>query len=385
MPKFTKGSKAASLAGKLGAAKTNAARKSNSISRRPSVREKFTHYMLLIDKSGSMSHLRSQVVGAINKQIAAFKATSGSTASASIYHFGSGSQLLKKIIKTPVTRLTEYNLADYTTPDGSTAIVHALTAAAKDLEAGTNQSEDYANVVILVTDGGENETYVGALDYRMLQETIKRLTATDRYTFGAVGPRDCQVFFSALGFAPGNIAVWEQTQAGAQTMGTFVQNASVSYSTSRAAGQTYSTNLFTPNLAKLKTTQVKRDLTNRSKDFKPWTVDKEVDIKTFVESHNVSFVLGAGYYPLTKPEKVQKTKQIVLVKKGTKEVYAGAEARELLGLPDEDTKVTPGNHGDWDIYVQSTSHNRKLVRGTKLLWDLTHTVDSKHTWADPTK
>ena len=381
MPKFTKGSKAAKEAGRKGALATNAKRRVTKV-QSLNVPQKYTHYMLLVDKSGSMSHLRTQVIEAVNKQIETYKATQGSIATASIYQFGYAGYINKSRVNVAVGGLNTYQAGDYYPDAGATAILDALRVACQDLEASTNQSRDYANLVIVITDGEENAS---RYDEPFVKAAIARLTATDRYTFAGVGPKGCESFFTKIGIPIGNVQVWEQTQAGAETMGNVTRGATMTYASSRASGQTSTKSLFTPNLATLKTKTVKAELTNRSKDFKPWTVDKEVDIKTFVESHNVSFVLGAGYYPLTKPEKVQKTKQIVLVKKGTKEVYAGAEARELLGLPDEDTKVTPGNHGDWDIYVQSTSHNRKLVRGTKLLWDLTHTVDSKHTWADPSK
>jgi hypothetical protein len=34
------------------------------------------------------------------------------------------------------------------------------------------------------------------------------------------------------------------------------------------------------------------------------------------------------------------------------------------------------------VFIESTSYNRKLVRGTKVLWDPTHTKNKKPTW-DP--
>jgi hypothetical protein len=54
--------------------------------------------------------------------------------------------------------------------------------------------------------------------------------------------------------------------------------------------------------------------------------------------------------------------------KGQKAVYMGEDARRMLGLPTSGVaKVRPGNHSSFDVFVQSTSLNRKLVRGTKLL------------------
>lgn len=57
------------------------------------------------------------------------------------------------------------------------------------------------------------------------------------------------------------------------------------------------------------------------------------------------------------------------MEKGKTPVYSGEWVRETLGLPKfGEVKVEPGNHGNWDIYVQSASTNRKLVRGTKLVY-----------------
>lgn len=80
---------------------------------------------------------------------------------------------------------------------------------------------------------------------------------------------------------------------------------------------------------------------------------------------------GAAFYQLTKAEKnVQSWKYILIRRKGSGEVYAGREdVRRMLGLPvGVDVGVNPGNHGDYDIFVQSASVNRKLVRGTDVVY-----------------
>jgi len=109
-----------------------------------------------------------------------------------------------------------------------------------------------------------------------------------------------------------------------------------------------------------------------SRRFKLMTVAKESVVQEFVEARTKRmYVVGQAYYQLMKPEKVQPHKAVLLVKKGVKAVWGGQKARELIGLPKgTPAKVTPGNHADYDIFVQSTSRNRKLPRGTKLLVDL---------------
>ncbi len=83
------------------------------------------------------------------------------------------------------------------------------------------------------------------------------------------------------------------------------------------------------------------------------------------------YIPGSVFYQLTKTEKIQPQKMVLIMKKGGKGIYGGDEARGLIGLPaSEDwieAKVKPGNHANFEIFVQSSSINRKLVRGTKVL------------------
>jgi hypothetical protein len=50
-------------------------------------------------------------------------------------------------------------------------------------------------------------------------------------------------------------------------------------------------------------------------------------------------------------------------------VYGGDQARDLLGLPrGQSIKLVPGRSGDYEVYVQSTSINRRLIPGTQVLY-----------------
>jgi hypothetical protein len=57
-------------------------------------------------------------------------------------------------------------------------------------------------------------------------------------------------------------------------------------------------------------------------------------------------------------------------------MYSGSDARTLIGLPTSgNARLHPGNHGNYDIFIQSTSINRKLVGGTGVLyWEKIGTV-----------
>jgi hypothetical protein len=49
-------------------------------------------------------------------------------------------------------------------------------------------------------------------------------------------------------------------------------------------------------------------------------------------------------------------------------VYGGDDARQLLGLPDGDARIQIQNLATYQVFIQSTSVNRKLVRGTNILY-----------------
>jgi hypothetical protein len=80
---------------------------------------------------------------------------------------------------------------------------------------------------------------------------------------------------------------------------------------------------------------------------------------------------------------VQPQKAIVLREPITGRIYSGHPARQLLGLPTDGTtraKVTPGMMSKYQVFVQSTSVNRKLVGGTLLLRDRAKATNSPPTW-----
>jgi len=52
-------------------------------------------------------------------------------------------------------------------------------------------------------------------------------------------------------------------------------------------------------------------------------------------------------------------------------IYGGHEARGIIGIPTNQlVRLKPGNHQNWKIFVNSTSVNRKLVRGTDVLYQV---------------
>ena len=97
------------------------------------------------------------------------------------------------------------------------------------------------------------------------------------------------------------------------------------------------------------------------------TVHREAPISEFVSHYRGSYTKGEAFYQLSKKETIQSGKQVMVRDKTTGEFYGGREARGLLGIPDYEIRVAPTDHPKYDIFVQSTSSNRKLVPGTEVL------------------
>jgi len=106
--------------------------------------------------------------------------------------------------------------------------------------------------------------------------------------------------------------------------------------------------------------------------FQVLSVPYEIDIKSFVESSGATFRKGRGFYQFTKSELVQEGKEVVLRDKLTGDMYTGSEAREMIGLPyGHRGQIHPKYLEGYEVFVQSTSNNRKLLRNTKFLYETT--------------
>ena len=107
--------------------------------------------------------------------------------------------------------------------------------------------------------------------------------------------------------------------------------------------------------------------------FQVFAVDEDIGIKDFCNKMGITFKVGRGFYEFTKPEIVQKTKEIVLIEKTTKELYEGDVARVIAGIGsnEEKAKIKPGKLDKYRMFVQSTSSNRKLIKGQGFLYEVT--------------
>jgi hypothetical protein len=108
--------------------------------------------------------------------------------------------------------------------------------------------------------------------------------------------------------------------------------------------------------------------------FQVLGVDGDCPIKAFVGDNSLAFKTGRGFYQFTKTVTVQPQKEVVLVDDSTGAMFSGDQARTMLGLPNAgvggNVRLRPSSLPGFTAFIQSTSHNRKLLGGTKFLYEM---------------
>lgn len=334
------------------------------------------HVAFVIDASGSMSGLGDAVVKVMDAQIeelATLSQKMGQETRVTVYAFASAHQIWCIHFDMDVMRKPSLR-GRYRTYD-MTALIDATMLSIKDLQQTFTKYGDHSFLVFAITDGHENDS---KLPPSALQKELASLD--ESWTVSCLVPNE-QGERSAIkmGFKPGNILIWDATsREGLERASQVMSQATSTYMTNRTKGIRGTRNLFQVDEAKLKAEVVK------AANLKPLDpsqyllvpVPYDIAIKDFVEQCTTNYQVGTAYFQLNSGRKptgragviVQGTKQILVREKATNKVFGGQEARQLVGLPDHNVTVDPTKtDGDFDIFVQSTSLNRKLFAGTQLL------------------
>jgi Mg-chelatase subunit ChlD len=143
-----------------------------------------THYVLIMDASGSMSTARMETLHAINEQIENCRIVSldleGQFIRVSLSLFNTD---VRKVytdqdpVKTKLLRVNDYQ------PNGYTALLDAIGMSIKDTEAIIKPEDDV--VMLILTDGQENASQF--FTFRQIAQQIERLKATEKWTFSFMG------------------------------------------------------------------------------------------------------------------------------------------------------------------------------------------------------
>ena len=269
---------------------------------------------------------------------------------------------------TPINRVQP--LTNYRT-HGGTPLLDSVMKVTDILESVPKaDGDDVAYLVMVITDGGENESRTPR---GRVIDRINKLTATNDWTFTFRVPKGYSRYVSGLGIPEGNIIEWDQTEQALNASSQATQAAVTSYMADRKAGVARSSTRFYADVADIKPSVIKANLTDISSRVKVWKVQDVFDgslIQDFVEKmHKPGYEVGKAYYQLSKPETIQPSKSVLIRHNTSGAIYEGPEARKMMGLPDKGSmRVHPGNLGEYSLFVQSKSINRKLVKGTDLVY-----------------
>ena len=347
-----------------------------------------TDYIIGLDSSGSMQSIRAATVEAVNTQIRAIREASSRAGMkpprVSLYTFGD-SRTTTKIFREPVNSLKDLTLADFL-PTGNTPMVRCLADILGKFSTLPDilNNPNHSMFLSIVTDGEDTQgDYTG----NPTPKLVKTANDTGRWTMTFMLPPGHRSRFMSkwgnLGVSSDNILEWEASARGVYQAATVAVNSLGTYALARSAGVRSVNNFYVqPNLAHVSQTDL-NSLTDLSGTYRVYTVDQESRIDDFVAGKTGSeYVIGSAFYQLTKKEKkVQSTKGVLLRDKFTKKIYGGDQARAIIGLPKGvDATVDPGNHGNFDIFVESTSVNRILPRGSIVLHDFRMTTAKTPTW-----
>ncbi|XP_035678540.1 uncharacterized protein LOC118417194 [Branchiostoma floridae] len=106
--------------------------------------------------------------------------------------------------------------------------------------------------------------------------------------------------------------------------------------------------------------------------FETLKVPNKTKIRDFVKDNKLEFAKGKGFYQLTKPETIQRYKEVVARRKTDGAYVSGDAVRKVLGIPQDDSNfsLNKKNIPDFDVFIQSTSYNRVLVPNTEFLYEV---------------
>jgi hypothetical protein len=336
-----------------------------------------THCAFCIDESGSVSGIVKPLVEAYNQTVTDIRGAvldEGQEASMTALAFGD--RVLKHRILYAGQQVQTVTPLKYTDlhPSGMTPLFDSVYRAIKKLEELDDGKEDTSFIVSTVTDGHENDSRDPGVSATI--KLIDEKSKTDRWTFTFLVPNGSENHFaSSYNIPRGNVQGWDEKSA-IGTKEAFVVS-SAGYKnffkgkTSRGIGKKMASKSFYSSTADLTVRTARSSLSEITGQVQFITAIDESQIRQIILGANLEWIKGAAFYQLVKTEKkVQDYKMVCLRVKTSGKVYSGQEARNMLGIGGAagTVRLVPGDHGKFDVFIQSTSVNRKIPLGTEVLY-----------------
>ena len=324
------------------------------------------HVVLVLDSSASMGPYTRDLVKVADGQIAYLARRSqelDQETRVSVYTFDNTVKCL--IYDKDVLRLPSISTLYRT--GGMTALLDATAKSLDDLAQTATLYGDHAFLLWVLTDGQENASRFTTGS----QLSTKLRGLPENWTVGVLVPDQRSIFEAkGFGFPADNIAVWDTSSAaGVAEVGETIRTATDNFMVARSQGVRGTRSLFSTGLDAVNKNTVHSNLKPLGgSDFNLLAVTQaNWQIRDWVQGSGLPYTVGKAFYQLTKTETIQPHKQVAVLEKATGKVYTGAQARSLIGLPAHEVRVKPDQNPEYDIFVQSTSVNRKLVPNTKVL------------------
>lgn len=330
-----------------------------------------TYLLIIRDHSGSMHSLRKPAMNDYNALILATQraaAANNIQTVASVFECDSSTPVNSRCVErlSPIGSLKQ--LANYRA-SGGTPLFKTVLQAIDSVSHVPDFNDPEVNFLVMATTDGQDTDGGG----EVLARRIRELQATDRWTFVFRVPRGYARALVQHGVEPGNILEWEQTERGVQASTQANDQAMADFYQGRTTG-TKSTRTFYTSVANITEADVKKlgDISAEVQLFPVAAKEEGAQIREFVEArlNGAAMLKGAAFYQLVKTEdKIQDYKLIAIRDKETGQIFCGPEARDLIGLPRYgDARVRPDTVGKWQVFVQSTSVNRKVNANTQLMY-----------------
>jgi hypothetical protein len=325
------------------------------------IQHKVNHVALVVDCSGSMRQHQSQLVRVVDEFVAGLKAESDSLGHETRISLYSFDHRVENLVWDMDVKHLPSMRGLYKVNNGATALIEASLKSLDDLGHIWEEYGEHSFLQIVVTDGEENASGGDRRHDGDMAWTSAILVPN------SLAKRTAQNY----GFPAGNIAIWDaDSQKGVEEAIGTVRAAATSFLRGREQGVRGTKNLFAVG-QDISVDDVRANLEPIPADkYRLLKVDKEVEIRPFVDSHpGVTYERGSCYYQLGARALVQPNKEVIVVEKDTDRAYTGDAARSLLfGTGIQGTvSVKAGNNPKLEVYVQSRSVNRKLKPQTRLL------------------
>ena len=323
---------------------------------------KTVHIGIVFDKSSSMDAYRMAAVNALNDQIRSFREEAQKTGiptRLSILTFSYNNVITMDIADVDVLYAGDIDESSYQ-PYGNTALTDAMLKMLNTFQQKTGRF-----LLLVVTDGEENNS----INYpHAVRNAITKLG--ENLTVAVCCPQSgVQYMTTHYGLTPGQMKVWEQSEAGLKDVAQTTSVANTQLFSSYSRGATRSASYFAPDLNNLPKTIVQTNLTEVTNEFETLkTQEKRIHIRDVVQNAGRTFRVGENFYQLIKTETVQSFKDIILRDKATNQLYTGEGIRSLLRIPEGgEFKLKPSMSNEYDVFIRSTSWNRNMLANQLLL------------------